>query len=170
MLPLQPTLPIYHRARRLIPERIGRCALVDDDKGVGYAPRFVYGFLVLWIEGVERIEAPPQGVVHLGGLERIENHDLLVHARGVLRSRAPSGGCDGGVFALGIDDANRPRPGQQRRDYPGCALAAPRSAHKTDMAVVDIAEGSLVFTGAPQPDHAVAVHVAFLDLVGVRPF
>jgi hypothetical protein len=162
--------PLDHRPRGFIPERIVRAALMDDDKGVSYAPRLVDGFLVFRIQGVERIEPAPHAVIHLRRQERIENHDLLAYARGVWRPPVPSCGRDRRVFALGIDDTDRTRPCDQRRDDPGRALAAPRSPDKADMAVVPVAEGNLVFTGrAPQPDHAVAVQVSLLDLIGIRP-
>ena len=45
--------PLDHRPRGFIPERIV-AALVDDDNGVGNAPRFVDGFLVFGVQSIER--------------------------------------------------------------------------------------------------------------------
>ena len=63
---------------------------MDDDNGVGDAPRFVDGFLGFGVQGIERVEAPAQTIGDLGGLERIENLDGLPHAFAVGRTSAPA--------------------------------------------------------------------------------
>ena len=83
---------------------------MNDHDRVGNPPGFVDGFLLVGVQRIEGIEAAPEGVVHLGGLERIENLNRLAHALAMDRTLAPARGRDGGVFALRIDDENRPRP------------------------------------------------------------
>ena len=65
-------------------------ALVHDHDGVGDAARFVDGFLVFGVEGVEGIEPAPQSIIHLRGLEGVEKMNGLPHAFAVLRTLAPA--------------------------------------------------------------------------------
>ena len=78
---------------------------MDDHHGVGDSPGFVNGFLIGRVQSIERVEPAAVGVVHLGGLEGVQNLNSLAESLAILRAVAPSGGRDRGVFALGIDDA-----------------------------------------------------------------
>ena len=97
-----------HRPGGFIPERI--VAFVDDHDGVGDPPGLINRIFVFRIERVERVEPAPEGVVDLGGLERVENLDGLAESLAVGRPIAPARCRDRGVFALRVHDANRPRP------------------------------------------------------------
>src|ERR1035437_6735798 len=125
-----------HRPGRFIPERI--VALVDDDKGIGYAARFVNALLAVRIQSVQRVEPASKGFIDLRRLKRVQNMNGLPESWVQVGASPPPPSRNGGVFALGVDHDDRPRPDQERIHNRCGALASPVAANQTDMAVIPV--------------------------------
>jgi hypothetical protein len=94
---------LHHGSGGLVPVRVVRPAFMDDDDGIGYPTRLVDRFFVVRVERFEGIEVTPEGVVHLGGMERIKNADDLTHPFAVIRSLTTAGAANSRVFAFWVD-------------------------------------------------------------------